>query len=62
MGDNFFKIFFVACFFLLFAAGALMFLQMEAESEDQRAIKAYMDSRGAAPLPRSWRDKVGRGI
>lgn len=39
-----------------------MFMQMEAEVADQRQIEAYMDSRGKAPLPRSWRDKVGKGI
>jgi hypothetical protein len=62
MGDGFFKIFFGAMFFLLFVAGGLMFMQMEAESEDQRSIRAYMDSRGKAPLPASWRSKVGEGI
>ena len=39
-----------------------MFLQMEAEVEDRRQIQEYMDSRGKAPLPSSWRSKLGDGI
>ncbi len=62
MGDTFFKIFFVCCFAILFLAGAIMFLQMEAATEDKRQIDRYMNSRGKAPLPSSWRDKVGDGI
>ena len=62
MGDGFFKLFFIGCFLLLFTAGAIMFMQMEAESEDQRAIKNYLDTRGRSPVPPSWRSKIGDGI
>lgn len=62
MGDEFFKLFFGGAFLLIVIAGAVIFLQMEAEAEDKRAIKAYMDTHGKAPLPSSWREKVGSGI
>ena len=62
MGDTFFKVFFICCFVILFLAGAIMFLQMQAKSEDKRQIEAYMNSRGKAPLPSSWRSQVGKGI
>ncbi|MCB0325796.1 MAG: hypothetical protein KDD69_19575 [Bdellovibrionales bacterium] len=62
MGDGFFKLFFGGAFLLIVLAGAIMYYQMEAESEDQRAVREYMLSRGKAPLPASWRDKVGEGI
>lgn len=62
MGDSFFKTFFISCFVILFLAGAIMLMQMEKETNDQRAIKKYMQSRGKAPLPSSWRDDLGKGI
>ena len=62
MGNGFFHIFFAGLFFLLFAAGAIMYLQMEKETEDNRSINRYMFSRGAAPLPSTWKNKVGKGI
>ena len=39
-----------------------MFLQMEAESEDKLAVRKFIDARGNAPVPRSWRDEIGKGI
>ena len=62
MGDDFFKIFFIAIFVLLFLVGAVMFLQMEQKTADERAERAYMESRGKTPLPPGWRDQVGSGI
>ena len=62
MDDSFFKIFFTAVFVLLFLAGAIMLCQMQAETADSRAIKIYLDSHGAAPVPPSWRSKIGKGI
>jgi len=62
MGDNFFKLFFGGAFLLIIIVGGVMFLQMEAEAEDKRAIKAYIESRGKAPLPKTWRQKIGDGI
>ncbi len=62
MGDSFFKIFFISCFVLLFLAGGIMFLQFEQESADKREVRAYLDSRGKAPVPRAWRGKIGDGI
>lgn len=62
MGDSFFKVFFGACFVILFLAGAIMLMQMEKETEDRREVSAYMSSRGKAPLPKSWRSKLGDGI
>ena len=62
MGDTFFKIFFISCFVILFIAGAIMLMQMDAETANEMEIRRYMESRGAAPLPRSWRPQVGKGI
>ena len=30
--------------------------------DDSVAIKRYVKSRGSAPIPVSWRDKIGEGI
>ena len=62
MGNGFFHIFFAGLFVLLILAGAIMFFQMEKETQDQRAINSYMYSRGATPMPSTWRDQVGKGI
>ena len=62
MGDNFFNIFFCSIFFLIAVVGALMFFQLEAEQENIREVNRYMFSRGGEPLPKSWRNKVGKGI
>lgn len=62
MGDTFFKIFFICCFVILFGAGAIMFISMEREAEDQRQIERFIESRGKAPVPKSWRGRIGDGI
>ncbi len=62
MGDNFFKIFFGVAFALIFAVGAIMVVQMDQEQDDRRAVKSYLDSKGKAPVPPSWRGKIGNGI
>ncbi len=62
MNDSFFKVFFISCFVILFLAGAIMLMQMEQETNDRKSVKAYMDSRGKAPLPSSWRGQLGDGI
>ena len=62
MEDSSFKIFFGAIFVLLFITGMVMFLQMEAETEDRIAVDNYLKSRGKAPIPASWRSKIGEGI
>ena len=62
MNDNFFSIFFGGIFLLITVVGALMFLDLEAEQENIREVNRYMFSKGKEPLPRSWRDKVGKGI
>lgn len=61
-GDSFFKTFFIAVFIILFVAGAFMMLQMEKENENRREVSQYMNSRGKTPMPRAWREKVGKGI
>ena len=30
--------------------------------DDSVAIKKYLNSRGSAPVPQSWREKIGQGI
>ncbi|MFN8389167.1 MAG: hypothetical protein U0136_02615 [Bdellovibrionota bacterium] len=62
MGDSFFKVFFLSVFVILFLAGGIMLLQMQTESDDRRAVKRYMESRGKTPIPPSWRSQVGKGI
>lgn len=62
MGDSFFKFFFGACFVLLFIAGAVMFVSMQKETVDRREIKRFVETRGAGPVPRSWKGKIGEGI
>ena len=39
-----------------------MLMGMEAETSDRKAVKKYMDTRGKAPIPPSWRGKIGDGI
>lgn len=62
MGDSFFKAFFISCFVLLFIVGAFLFLQLQRAQDDAKAERAYLNSRGKAPVPSSWEGKVGKGI
>lgn len=62
MGDSFFKLFFGSCFVILFIAGLIMFVSMQKETVDRREIKAFVESRGKSPIPRSWRGRIGEGI
>ena len=62
MNDNFFTLFFGGIFFVLIVVGALMFVQLETEQENIREVNKYMFSKGKEPLPKSWRNKVGKGI
>ena len=40
----------------------LLITSMTKDQSDRREIKAYVESRGKAPVPRSWRGKIGDGI
>ncbi len=62
MDDNFFSLFFGAIFFVLIVVGALMFVQLETEQENIREVNRYMFSKGKEPLPKSWKNQVGKGI
>ena len=62
MDDNFFKMVFAGIFVLIGLVGVFLFFQLEAETDDRRSIKRYMDSKGKAPVPRSWREQMGKGI
>lgn len=62
MGDTFFKIFFIAMFGVIGLVGLLMFLRMEKEVYDYREQSYYIESRGKTALPKSWKDKIGKGI
>jgi hypothetical protein len=46
----------------LFLFGALLLYVTLNQKDDSRAIKEYVESRGAAPAPSSWRGKIGKGI
>ena len=39
-----------------------MFIELETEQENIREVNKYMYSKGKEPLPKSWRNKVGKGI
>ena len=62
MGDIFFKTFFICIFAVIGLVGLLMFLRMEKEVYDYREQSYYIQSRGKTPLPKSWQDKIGKGI
>ena len=53
---------FALIFFLLFVVGGILFAREYAKRDDSSAVKAYIDSHGAAPIPSSWRGKIGKGI
>ena len=38
------------------------FFTAKGSLEDDIAIRKYVESRGAAPLPKSWKRKLGKGI
>ena len=61
-GDGFFRAFFIAVFIILFLAGAIMFFQLEQESQDKREVSRYLNSKGKTPIPSSWRRDMGKGI
>ena len=47
---------------VLLLFGALLLYVTVNEKDDSRAIKEYVETRGAAPAPSSWRNKIGKGI
>jgi len=47
-------------FFVIYA-GVLVAVT-KSNVDDSRAIKRYVSSRGAAPVPKTWRSKLGEGI
>jgi hypothetical protein len=50
----------IVAFFFLYA-GVLVATKKN-QIDDSAAIKRYVTSRGAAPVPITWRDKIGDGI
>ncbi len=62
MGDSFFKAFFFGTFLLIGLVGAISYLHMEKKSSDYRDQRLYIESRGAADMPSSWKKQIGRGI
>jgi hypothetical protein len=62
MGDTFFKSFFFGIFILIGLVGLITFLHMEKKATDHREQRMYIESKGAAEMPASWRRQVGRGI
>jgi len=47
-------------FFLIW--GTVLVAFKSHQRDDSSAIRKYVKSRGAAPVPTSWRGKVGDGI
>lgn len=62
MGDSFFKTFFFGMFFILGMVGLISFLHMEKKTSDYKDQRLYIESKGAAEMPSSWRKQIGRGI
>lgn len=50
----------VASLVLLFGVGIAM--EFSKRNNDEKAIKEYIESRGATRVPRSWSGKIGEGI
>lgn len=42
--------------------GVWMYVDLTMELSDEEEVKAFIESRGAGPVPRSWRSEVGKGI
>lgn len=47
-------------FFVLWAA--FIVTSAKKNVDDSAAIKRYVKSRGAAPIPKTWKGKIGEGI
>ena len=52
----------IACVFVLGLVGTVMIITMTQQSMDEQAINKYMQSRGSAEIPRTWRSEMGKGI
>ena len=42
--------------------GGAIVVEMTHEKDDSDQVKRFVETRGDAPLPRSWVGKVGKGI
>ncbi len=47
-------------FFLIW--GTVLIAFKKHERDDSVAIKRYVKSKGGAPVPQSWKEKIGDGI
>lgn len=56
------KIFVIGTIVTLGLVGAAMLASMTAQTTDYMAVEKYMESRGKAQVPSSWRSKMGKGI
>ncbi len=50
----------VVAFFLIW--GTVLVAVTKNKRDDSVAIKRYVTSRGAAPIPKTWTRKIGEGI
>lgn len=56
------KVFVIGCFVVLGLIGTAMFMSMQVQSHDYGQVQEYLDSRGKAKIPSSWRAEMGKGI
>lgn len=56
------KIFAIGCIVILGLVGVAMFMSMQVQSQDYGQVQEYLDSRGKAAIPSSWRSEIGKGI
>lgn len=49
-------------FGVLLCLGVVLFFTHKTKHDDSTAIKRYLQTRGAAPVPKSWKEKIGDGI
>ena len=47
---------------VMVAFGASVALTAALQYSEEQQIETYIESRGKAPMPRSWYGKVGKGI
>jgi hypothetical protein len=56
------KVFALIITLLIVVSGAWMVYQGTSSRSEDEAIKQFIKSRGAAPIPSTWRGKIGSGI
>lgn len=56
------KVFVITILIGIVVVGGAIVVEMTRERDDSDQVKKFVETRGDAPLPRSWVGKVGKGI